>query len=98
MRDISLSLPSVGEFSISEVRVGFFAMSLVYFMCMALLKMITCNSCHEYLLVRIHKCGTSRFRFMPSVLIISLENFVLFVCMFVSFAGNHISYKSTTFT
>lgn len=40
MRDISLSLPSVGEFSISEVRVGFFAMSLVYFMCMALLKMI----------------------------------------------------------
>lgn len=76
----------------------FFAMSLVYFMCMALLKMITCNSCHEYLLVRIHKCGTSRFRFMPSVLIISLENFVLFVCMFVSFAGNHISYKSTTFT
>ena len=70
MRDISLSLPSVGEFSISEVRVGFFCHEFGIFHVHGFVEndWITCNSYDEYLHVRIHKCGTSRSRFYAKCL------------------------------
>ena len=63
--DISLSLPPDWEFSISEVREVIFTIGLVYFMYMALLKII---ELHVIFLMIIspcknNKCGTSRSRF-----------------------------------